>query len=219
MWRNSFQNWDDIGYSFLIGGDGNVYEGRGFGTKGSHSYCYNQYAYGIAFIGNFCIRMPEAIATEAYETFMRVPSDAANTALTFIISFSRSQCIIALGYVDPDYVMCGHRDVETSTVCPGPRFGSNWVNSHAHYGRRDEDGRVCVHSNYTSFRCSSSISRISITLPLRNAHPGMSRGHRIALNGSIQQNQGAIARQVATARIHSLIPCATKLVALAKQLR
>ena len=71
---NSFQNWDDIGYSFLIGGDGNVYEGRGFGTKGSHSYCYNQYAYGIAFIGNFCIEIPSAKAIEAYETFMQVIS-------------------------------------------------------------------------------------------------------------------------------------------------
>ncbi|WAR01603.1 PGSC2-like protein, partial [Mya arenaria] len=29
--------WDDIGYSFLIGGDGNVYEGRGWNFVGAHT--------------------------------------------------------------------------------------------------------------------------------------------------------------------------------------
>lgn len=30
-------NWDDIGYNFLVGGDGNVYEGRGWLKQGSHT--------------------------------------------------------------------------------------------------------------------------------------------------------------------------------------
>lgn len=29
---------DDLSYAFVIGGDGNVYEGRGFGIRGEHSY-------------------------------------------------------------------------------------------------------------------------------------------------------------------------------------
>lgn len=29
--------WWDIGYNFLIGGDGNVYEGRGWDTTGAHA--------------------------------------------------------------------------------------------------------------------------------------------------------------------------------------
>lgn len=29
--------WWDIGYNFLIGGDGNVYEGRGWGVVGAHA--------------------------------------------------------------------------------------------------------------------------------------------------------------------------------------
>ena len=68
---NPFQDYDDIGYNFLIGGDGNIYEGRGFGTKGAHSPCYHQYAYGIAFIGNFCRQMPESKALQAYEKLMQ----------------------------------------------------------------------------------------------------------------------------------------------------
>ncbi|XP_011634827.1 peptidoglycan-recognition protein 2-like [Pogonomyrmex barbatus] len=45
--------WDDIGYSFLIGGDGNVYEGCGWTREGAHTYGYNKKSIGIAFIGNF----------------------------------------------------------------------------------------------------------------------------------------------------------------------
>ncbi|XP_012229469.1 peptidoglycan-recognition protein 2 [Linepithema humile] len=45
--------WDDIGYSFLIGGDGNVYEGCGWTREGAHTYGYNKKSVGIAFIGNF----------------------------------------------------------------------------------------------------------------------------------------------------------------------
>ncbi|XP_011170467.2 peptidoglycan-recognition protein 1-like [Solenopsis invicta] len=45
--------WDDIRYSFLIGGDGNVYEGRGWTREGGHTYGYNKESIGIAFIGNF----------------------------------------------------------------------------------------------------------------------------------------------------------------------
>ena len=43
------QGWSDIGYSFLIGGDGRVYEGRGWGRVGAHTYGYNSRAYGIRY--------------------------------------------------------------------------------------------------------------------------------------------------------------------------
>lgn len=32
-WQVTTQNMDDISYNFLIGGDGNVYEGRGAGVE------------------------------------------------------------------------------------------------------------------------------------------------------------------------------------------
>ncbi|XP_014480584.1 PREDICTED: peptidoglycan-recognition protein 2-like isoform X1 [Dinoponera quadriceps] len=45
--------WDDIGYSFLVGGDGNIYEGVGWTREGAHTYSYNKKSIGISFIGNF----------------------------------------------------------------------------------------------------------------------------------------------------------------------
>ena len=66
------QGYDDIGYNFLIGGDGTIYEGRGWGKKASHTYCYNQWGYGIVFIGRYLITMPDDVMMQAYESFIQV---------------------------------------------------------------------------------------------------------------------------------------------------
>lgn len=47
------KKWNDIGYNFLVGEDGNVYEGRGWGQHGAHSVSYNSKSIGICLIGNF----------------------------------------------------------------------------------------------------------------------------------------------------------------------
>ncbi|KAG7158889.1 peptidoglycan-recognition protein SC2-like 2 [Homarus americanus] len=39
--------WDDIGYSFLVGENGKVYEGRGWDRQGAHTKYYNRANYGI----------------------------------------------------------------------------------------------------------------------------------------------------------------------------
>ena len=35
------KKWCDVGYSFLIGGDGKVYEGRGWDEIGAHTFGFN----------------------------------------------------------------------------------------------------------------------------------------------------------------------------------
>ncbi|CAG9857852.1 unnamed protein product [Phyllotreta striolata] len=45
--------WSDIGYNFLIGGDGSVYEGRGWQFEGAHTLHWNKASIGVAFIGTF----------------------------------------------------------------------------------------------------------------------------------------------------------------------
>ncbi|XP_030373355.1 peptidoglycan-recognition protein LC isoform X4 [Scaptodrosophila lebanonensis] len=48
----SLQN-DDVAYNFLIGGDGNVYEGRGWDKVGAHMKGYNERSLSFAYIGSF----------------------------------------------------------------------------------------------------------------------------------------------------------------------
>ncbi|XP_018788891.1 PREDICTED: uncharacterized protein LOC108968960 [Bactrocera latifrons] len=50
--------WGDIGYNFLIGGDGLVYEGRGWYNQGAHTTGYNGNSICIAFIGIFNVEVP-----------------------------------------------------------------------------------------------------------------------------------------------------------------
>ena len=45
--------WDDIGFNFVVGEDGNVYEGRGWGAVGEHAVPYNSQSIGICIIGDF----------------------------------------------------------------------------------------------------------------------------------------------------------------------
>ena len=50
--------WWDIAYNFLVGGDGLVYEGRGWTYEGSHTKSYNKVSIGIGFIGTFNKDLP-----------------------------------------------------------------------------------------------------------------------------------------------------------------
>ena len=53
-----FLGWDDIGYNFLVGGDGRVYVGRGWTRLGAHNRGYNAQSIGVAFMGTFNAKAP-----------------------------------------------------------------------------------------------------------------------------------------------------------------
>uniref|UniRef100_A0A8W7NGA1 Peptidoglycan recognition protein long class n=1 Tax=Anopheles atroparvus TaxID=41427 RepID=A0A8W7NGA1_ANOAO len=61
----------DIGYNFLIGGDGSVYDGRGWLKVGAHTKDYNFISYGIAFIGNFEKEQPTESQMEQLDALLR----------------------------------------------------------------------------------------------------------------------------------------------------
>lgn len=101
----SFQNyhidekgWGDIGYQFLVGEDGNIYEGRGWDKHGAHSISYNSKSIGICIIGNFVGHTPNAAAIEATKN---------------LISYG-----VAIGKIQSNYTLLGHRQT-TRTSCPG----------------------------------------------------------------------------------------------------
>ncbi|GFO44108.1 solute carrier family 22 member 21 [Plakobranchus ocellatus] len=101
----SFQNyhmdsrgWHDIGYSFLIGGEGTVFEGRGWDRVGAHTKNYNSVGLGFCFIGNFMTKNPTQVQL--------------NSAKRLI------ECGVELGKLKSNYTVRGHRDMG-STLCPG----------------------------------------------------------------------------------------------------
>ncbi|XP_030381094.1 peptidoglycan-recognition protein SA [Scaptodrosophila lebanonensis] len=63
-------NYHDICYNFLIGNDGVVYEGTGWGVTGSHTYGYNANGTGIAFIGNYVEKLPPQAALDAAKSLL-----------------------------------------------------------------------------------------------------------------------------------------------------
>lgn len=90
--------WADIGYNFLIGEDGNVYEGRGWGKTGAHAPNFNSKSIGICFIGTFTSKLPTAAALK--------------------LAHDLIDCGTASGQISGTYKLAGHRQV-TSTECPG----------------------------------------------------------------------------------------------------
>ncbi|KRF99234.1 uncharacterized protein Dwil_GK27829, partial [Drosophila willistoni] len=90
--------WDDIGYNFLIGGDGRVYVGRGWDRQGAHTKGYNADSLGISFIG----------------TFTKIqPPKRQQVACQLLIAEG-----VKLGVLAKDYQLYGHRQM-SATESPG----------------------------------------------------------------------------------------------------
>ncbi|XP_072347417.1 N-acetylmuramoyl-L-alanine amidase-like [Scyliorhinus torazame] len=96
------RQWDDIGYNFVAGSDGYIYEGRGWLWQGAHTKGQNSKGYGVSFIGNYTSELPGQAAMELVkENFMR--------------------CAVLGKRIVSDYVIQGHRQ-HRPTTCPGERF-------------------------------------------------------------------------------------------------
>ncbi|XP_045784703.1 peptidoglycan-recognition protein LC-like isoform X1 [Maniola jurtina] len=94
------KGWYDIGYNFLIGGDGSVYFGRGWDYQGAHTKGYNKYSIGIAFIGTFNNDPPPKQQVEACQKIIRQG--------------------VQLGKLRKDYKLFVHRQL-MSTLSPGDK--------------------------------------------------------------------------------------------------
>ncbi|KAJ8679793.1 hypothetical protein QAD02_015580 [Eretmocerus hayati] len=91
--------WRDIGYNFLVGEDGNAYEGRGWGITGAHAVGYNSKSIGICVIGSYVDR---------------IPNDGAIEAVKNLIAHG-----VSLNKISSNYTLKGHRQVGRYTACPG----------------------------------------------------------------------------------------------------
>ncbi|GFT64617.1 n-acetylmuramoyl-L-alanine amidase, partial [Nephila pilipes] len=90
--------WVDIGYHFVIGGDGLVYEGRPWYKMGAHTKYHNRKSIGIAFLGDY-------------------DKDCPNPSMLDIIP-KLVYCGVEKGYISPSFKVIAHKDAYC-TSCPG----------------------------------------------------------------------------------------------------
>ncbi|KAJ8934533.1 hypothetical protein NQ318_009690 [Aromia moschata] len=96
----SRQLWD-IGYNFLVGGDGSVYEGRGWEREGAHTFEYNYLSIGVAFVGTFTTSPPPENQTDTFNRLVAIG--------------------VKLGYLRENYKIMAASQLE-SIESPGAEF-------------------------------------------------------------------------------------------------
>jgi peptidoglycan-recognition protein LB len=131
--------WNDIGYSFAIGGDGRIYHGRGYNVIGAHAPRYNDKSIGICLIGdwtskNFCCEFLFYIFMSLcpfnccflinfHFLFFVVSSPLAKLPPKQMLNATKAliQYSLDRGYLATNYKLLGHRQVR-DTECPGQRL-------------------------------------------------------------------------------------------------
>ncbi|KAH9636322.1 hypothetical protein HF086_011263 [Spodoptera exigua] len=88
----------DIGQSFLIGGNGRIYEGAGWHRVGAHTLGYNRRSVAISFIGDFRKKLPSAQALKALNSLL--------------------ECGVMNNYLAKDYNLVAHSQL-SMTDSPG----------------------------------------------------------------------------------------------------
>ncbi|KAL4657964.1 N-acetylmuramoyl-L-alanine amidase-like [Arapaima gigas] len=129
--------WDDIGYSFVAGSDGYIYEGRGWSWQGAHTAGYNSKGYGVAIIGDYTTNLPSQRTLE-------------------LVRDELPACAVTEGHLVPAYIVHGHRQM-VNTECPGNalyREIGTWPHFHV------SDHSVFVQNSFHSGR---GVSRLSFS--------------------------------------------------------
>nr|CAI5848529.1 unnamed protein product [Callosobruchus analis] len=101
MYHIESLGWSDIAYNFLVGGDGDAYEGRGWLKEGSHTLGYNTRSIGICFIGTFIKDPPPENQIAAFHHLMKLG--------------------VELGYLTKDYKVLAAKQLQ-ATKSPGEAF-------------------------------------------------------------------------------------------------
>ncbi|XP_070703681.1 peptidoglycan recognition protein 6 [Pempheris klunzingeri] len=107
------RGWDDIGYSFVAGSDGYIYEGRSWHRQGAHTLGHNSIGYGVSFIGSYSTTLPS-------QHSMRLVRDQL------------ASCAVGGGRLTANFTLQGHRQV-VNTSCPGDAL-YNEITGWEHFG-------------------------------------------------------------------------------------
>ncbi|XP_047434754.1 N-acetylmuramoyl-L-alanine amidase [Mugil cephalus] len=94
------RDWLDIAYSFVVGSDGYIYEGRGWNHLGRHTKGKNAVGYGVSIIGNYTATLPSRHAMD-------------------LLRHSLVKCAVDGGGLAANFTIHGHRQAVNYTTCPG----------------------------------------------------------------------------------------------------
>lgn len=101
IFHNVTRNFGDIGYNFIVGGDGNVYVGRDWGKNGRHTKGMNEHSVAFSLCGDYNKKLPNEKMIKATKQLI--------------------QCGLEKKVIAQDYQLHGHRD-QVCTECPGDLF-------------------------------------------------------------------------------------------------
>lgn len=100
-------------FSFVVGSDGYVYEGRGWNYLGTHTRGRNSIGYGVSIIGNYTATLPSRHAID-------------------LLRHRLARCAVERGALTSNYIIHGHRQAVNYTSCPGDAFFSE-IRSWEHF--------------------------------------------------------------------------------------
>lgn len=110
--------WQDIGYNWLIDPEGNLYQGRGGGddVRGAHMCGYNDNTMGICMLGTFTNVDPDPRALATLDSLLAYKSCQKN--------FNPTTSAAIVSYPGTMFRISGHRDgcAPNYTECPGNRL-------------------------------------------------------------------------------------------------
>jgi hypothetical protein len=90
------RKWADVGYHFMVGKGGDIYEGRDIRVRGTHVEGYNTGSLGICLLGNYTL-----------DTITDPQLNAVQVLLNWLVPYLKPGCIAS------------HRDFNAQTECPG----------------------------------------------------------------------------------------------------
>ncbi|XP_038822613.1 N-acetylmuramoyl-L-alanine amidase-like [Salvelinus namaycush] len=108
------RGWTDIGYSFVVGSDGYIYEGRGWHHLGTHTRGQNSYGYGVVFIGNYSSSLPSRHVLDLVRQHL-------------------AKCAVDARRLQANFTLHVHRQM-VDTSCPGDALCSE-IRGWEHFGK------------------------------------------------------------------------------------
>lgn len=75
--------WDDIGYNFLIGGNGRVYEGRSWNRVGAHTKGYNKNGIAFSLMGDYSNKVPNDLMLNTTKKMIECAKTQVNISFLY----------------------------------------------------------------------------------------------------------------------------------------